>query len=555
MTNLVDGPTRCLLIRPEFMDETFYNLSDVFKIFGVKSAAPPLGLLVLAAHLPSHWQFKLVDEDIEPLTDAHLEWADIVMVSGIGPQEQTMMSVVRRAKRMGKPVVVGGSGPTLQPDFYGEADFVVSGEADDTVPRLLEDLASGATSGQYRSAREDRVSVDVIPRYDLAKLNEYMFIGLQFARGCPFSCEFCAQIEIFGKQTRTKPTEMVIKELQTLYDLGYRGMIDFGYDNLIGDIPRAEEVLEAVVEWLNRHDHPFCFSTEATMNLAKLPKILRLMREADFRYLFVGIESSDEAVLKITKKGQNTAMPAVEAVKIFNAHGIIVYTGLILGFDGETSSTAANVLRMVEETGAFPALVLPLHALPGTALSARLTREGRLFSGDIKVDYNRTDTATTGLNFVTDRPRTEILRDLIHVLEELFDSRNHYKRIKFTATHLKPNYKHKDDLAKTIKIAIGFFQVVRSTFDLRTGPLFWRAMLRGLTSDWQTFALVVGLAAMNTSYAYQAKSYIRALKQQLAYVEQIGEEAFNKQMLGDGAAVGVARIASVPASSSVPASA
>ncbi len=530
MTNLLTGPTKCLLVRPEFFENTFYNLSNVFRLLGARSAAPPLGALIVASLLPEHWQLRFIDADVDPLTDEHFRWADIVMVSGIGPQQQTILAVIERAHACGKPVVVGGAGPTIQPDIYvGKADYVVVGEAEGALPRLLEDLGKGVRSGVYKATEPANLREARVPRYDLARLDQYLFVGLNFTRGCPFSCEYCMQIEIFGRKPRTKTPAQVLRELQTLYDLGFRGMIDFGYDNAIGDIAKAEEVLTAMAAWSDAHGHPFYFSTEATMNLARQEKLLRLMRANDFRYIFVGIESGDGDVLDRTKKGQNTAMSPIDAVKTLNSYGIIVNTGLILGFDGEDRHTAGRTLDMVQKTGAFAALVLPLHALPNTQLAARLAREGRLFGGGMVMNTNdRTDTATTGLNFVTQRPRTEVLRDLANVLEQLYEPKNHAARVALVVSQLEPNHAHKPPLAQVPKLALTFLRVARTIgADPKTRRHFWSGLLRALATNPAAAEMVIGSWVFNTNYAVQAKSYVAALREQIAHVESVGEADFN----------------------------
>ncbi len=534
MKNLLTGPTKCLIARPEFLENTFYNLSTVFRTLGARSAAPPLGALIVAAMLPKHWEIRFIDADVTPLTDADLRWADIVMLSGIGPQQETMARAIKRAHEFGKPVVVGGAGPTIQPEFFvGKADYVVVGEAENVIPKLLEDLGNGVASGVYRATESADLKAGVIPRYDLARLDQYLFIGVNYVRGCPFSCEYCMQIEIFGRKPRTKTVDQVIGELQTLYDLGYRGMIDLGYDNLIGDLASAEAVLTAMAEWARAHDHPFYYSSEATMNLAKQPKLLSLMRDNDFRYIFVGIESGEDHVLEQTRKGQNTAMSPIEAVRIFNSYGLIINTGIIVGFDSETSQTAERTLDMVQNTGAFPALVLPLHALPKTQLAARLAREGRLFGGGMVMNTDdRTDTATTGLNFVTTRPRTEILADLAHVLEELYDPTRHYARTKLTARQLKPSQKHKPSAREFGKMVGTFARIVRSIgIDPETRGHFWPALIRTLLTNPAAIEMVVGQSVFHANYAGQARTYVQALREEIALVQSVGEVAFNAQRL------------------------
>jgi radical SAM superfamily enzyme YgiQ (UPF0313 family) len=533
MKDLLNGPTKCLLVRPEFLDDTFYSMQDVCELLGAKSAAPPLGLLTVAAMLPSHWQLRCIDEDVSPVRDEDLDWCDFVMMSGIGSQENTMRKIIERTHARGKLVAVGGSGPSLQPETFPEADFVVAGEGEDTVPLLLEDLGKGKTSGFYRSTHKADMRDAVIPRYDLLNLKDYMMIGVGFARGCPFSCEFCAQIELFGKKTRTKSVEHVLRELQLIYDCGYRGMIDFGYDNLIGDIEQADLMLEAMAKWSKERGWPFHYSTEATMNLARLPKTLKLMQENDFRIVFIGIESGDENVLNQTKKGQNTGMRPSDAVRIINQHGMLVNTGLILGFDAETPDTATNMIGMLQRTGAFPTLILPLHALPGTALQERLRKENRLFADGVVAmnTTKRTDTATTGLNFVTTRPRANIQRDLVSVLEEAYDADNHYERVKLTLKQLDPKPKYTPSVGEFFTYVLAFFKIA-TTIGLRrkTRWHFWKAFLRTLFTKPRVIDKMVTLAVMHDNYAHQSVSYVEALKTQIAYVEQIGEEAFNREM-------------------------
>lgn len=539
MVELGDSAVRCLLVRPEFLENTFYNPREVFQLLGGSSAAPPLGLLTVAAHLPAHWDLKFVDGDVEPITDAHLDWAQVLMISGKGPQEQPIRRLIARAHAREVAVVVGGAGPTLQPDLFTDADYVAAGEAELLLPGLIADIQTGVSKGIYRCAEVVSLEHAPVPRYDLAKLDEYLFVGMNFTRGCPFGCEFCAQIEIFGRTPRCKPTDRILREHQVLFDLGYRGQIDFGYDNLIGDVKQLEETLTAMRDWNRAHGHPFCYSTEATMNLARLPKILELMRDNDFRYVFMGIESGDTAVLKQTKKGQNTSMPAEEAVRIVNSYGIVVNTGLILGFDGESGETAAKVLAMVQVTGAFPTLVLPLHALPNTQLSARMAREGRLFKSGViqNKDGDRTDTATTGLNFVTQRPRTEILADLAHVLEQLYLPENHFARTRLTTRQLRTARKFAPSLKKAPQLLKAFARIVRLLgFDRDMAPHFWKSLARAALTNPGSIEMVLGTAAMNASYLKQSRSYVRALREQIAEVERVGEQAYNESMGAAGLA-------------------
>ncbi|MBK7859682.1 MAG: B12-binding domain-containing radical SAM protein [Archangiaceae bacterium] len=534
LKKLGEGPLRCLLVRPEFLEHTFYNPREVFRLLGGQSAAPPLGLLITAAHLPAHWELKLVDGDLEPVTDEHLRWADVLMISGKGPQMLPIKRLAGRAHANGVVVILGGAGPTLQPDEYvSMVDYVVCGESELVLPRLLADLAAGVSQGIYRSTETPALTHAPVPRYDLAKLDRYLFVGMSFSRGCPFSCEFCAQIQIFGRKPRTTPAARILEQHQVLYDLGHRGMIDFGYDNLIGDLKKTEEVLAAMLAWNRAHGHPFFYSTEATMNLARQPRLLELMRDNDFRYVFMGIESGDEAVLERAKKGQNTAMPAEDAVAALNRYGMVVNTGVIVGFDGEGEETAAKILSMVEKTGAFPTLVLPLHALPNTQLSRRLEREGRLFrEGVIALDeQDRTDTATTGLNFVTSRPRAKVLADLAGVLERLYLPEVHEERLRRITRQLVTAHQHRPSWRKLLKLSGALVQIIRRVgLDREAAPHFWRSVARAALTNPGALEIVLGQAVMNANYRKQAGAYVEALRRQIAQVEAMGEGAYNQAM-------------------------
>ncbi len=529
------GAVRCLLVRPPFLEGTFYNPRDMFRLLGGESAAPPLGLLITAAYLPKSWDLKFIDGDLDPITDADLEWADVLMISGKGPQIIPITHLIERANARGVTNVVGGAGPTLQPDdFINIADYVVCGEVEPILDKLLADIEAGVSDGIYKAIESPDPSEDTpLPRYDLAELGRYMFVGMSYTRGCPFSCEFCAQIEIFGRKPRSQTIEQVLAEHQLLFDLGYRGMIDLGYDNLIGDIKKTEKVLAALADWNRAHGHPFFYSTEATMNLAKQPRLLELMRENDFRYVFMGIESGDPDALNQTKKGQNTSMPPEEAVRIVNSYGMIVNTGLILGFDAERPDAADMMLKMVQDTAVFPTLVLPLHALPNTELARRLAREGRLFERFSMESDERTDTATTGLNFQTARPRVEVMKDLIRVLDQLYQPAQHYERTRLIIDQLKTQYKFRPSLPKLVQLAGAFVRIIKMmNADPEAMPYFWKSLGMALAKNPGALQAVIGQAVMNANYAQQSRSYIEALREQIAEVEKVGEEVYNHHMVG-----------------------
>lgn len=534
MENLLAKPTRCLLVQPGFSGNSFFNFSNVARLIGAKYTAAPLGLMTVAALLPQHWEFRLVDENVEPLTDAHLEWADIVMTGGMLPQQKEILTTIKRAHDKGKPVVVGGPDPTSQPHVYQETDFLVLGEGEITIPPFIEDLGRGAVSGVYQSDLRADMNEAVVPRFDLIRFADYMRVGIQFSRGCPYNCEFCDIIELFGRQPRTKTPDQILAELQALYDLGYRGHIDFVDDNFIGNKARVVEVLQAISNWSRRYNYPFYFSTEASINLAKEEKLLRMMQEVDFRYVFVGIESPDEEVLTQTQKKQNQRVSVVDAVRTLTAHGMIVNGGFILGFDSETEHTAGNMVNLIQETGIGTAMVGTLTALPNTQLSRRLEREGRLFGGELRVADSAVDidNTTSGLNFATVRPRAAVLEDHAEVLRNVYAPEQYFERVLITATNLAPNYRYRPGLGKSLRRVWAFLNVCRNVgFHNHTGLLYWKTLFKVLMNNPRALGTVVSMAALYTHYSRQAAFVIQRQKEKIEYLRHYGEKRFNDMMI------------------------
>jgi radical SAM superfamily enzyme YgiQ (UPF0313 family) len=535
MDDLMAGPTRCLLVQPGFSGNSFFNFSNVARLVGARYTAAPLGLMTVAALLPQHWQFKLIDENVEPLTDAHLDRAQVVMTGGMLPQQQNIFTIAQRARAMGKPVVVGGPDPTQQPHLYVDADYLVLGEGEVTIPHFLADLSRGAASGVYRSDERADMAQSVVPRFDLIRFTDYMRVGIQFSRGCPYNCEFCDIIELFGRRPRTKPAEHILAELQALYDLGYRGHVDFVDDNFIGNKAHVINVLEAIRDWSARHDYPFYFSTEASINLAKEEKLLRLMHENDFRYVFVGIESPDEDVLAGTQKKQNRRVCVTDAVRTLSEHGMIVNGGFILGFDGETEHTARRMIDLIQEAGIATAMVGMLTALPNTQLSRRLEREGRLFSAEglrITDAAQDIDNTTSGLNFASQRPRVDILRDHSEVLRTVYSPRHYFDRVRTTALTLRSNRRYRPAFGESLRRVWAFIQVCLSVgLNPRTGPAYWRTLFAVLARRPASVGTAVSMSALYMHFGKQADYVTGMLEERVAQVLRYGEEHYNRIMV------------------------
>jgi len=534
MKDLYGGATRCLFVQTKFSAFSFWNYQDVCDIVGAHYPAAPLGLLTVAALFPQHWTFRLIDENVEPLLDEHLLWADIVCTGGMLPQQKSMLEFIERAHSLNRIIVVGGPDPTSQPEVYRGADFLVLGEGEITIPLFLKDLEQGSVSGTYRSTERANMLEAVIPRYDLIRFRDYIMIGMQFIRGCPYNCEFCDVIELFGRTPRFKQTKQIIKELQTLYDLGYRGHIDMVDDNFIGNKAKVKELLREIKTWTIERKYPFYFTTEASVNLAEDDELLQLMQDCDFRYVFLGIETPENETLALNQKNQNVNKPIADAVNKILSYGMVSNGGYIIGFDSESSNIAVNMIDSIQESGICMSMIGLLYALPNTRLTRRLEEEGRLFhmaarnvgSGDI-------DQTTSGLNFVTLIPRAEVFRNYIRVIDAAFDPANYYQRAIYTGLNVKTRYRHKPSFSTWLIYMRSFLRVCREAgFSKETGLLYWKMFFTVIAGNPKGIEVAVNLAAMFIHFRKQKKYIVSATNKSLDALALTSEEEFNDLMTG-----------------------
>jgi radical SAM superfamily enzyme YgiQ (UPF0313 family) len=534
MKNLVEKETRCLLVHPKCSTNSYWNYVDVCKIVGAKYPAAPLGLITAAALLPQQWQFKLIDTNVEPLLDEHLEWADIVGTGGILPQQSGTLSIIERAHKFGCPVFTGGPDPSSQPNLYQSSDYLVLGEGEISIPMFIQALEKGCTSGEFKSDEKADMTKAVIPRFDLICFKDYIQVGIQCTRGCPFNCEFCDVIEIYGRKPRSKSPEQIIKEIQTLYDLGYRGHIDFVDDNFIVNKKNTKKVLLAIKEWSEINNYPYYFSTEASINLANDESLLQMMKDVDFRYVFVGIESPDTEILKLTQKKLNVDKDIVKTVKKINSYGMIVNAGFIIGFDNESDGTAENMINFIQESGICMAMLGKLYALPNTQLTRRLHKEGRLFEEgsrlrDINTDI---DQMTSGLNFITDRPRLDILKDYVQIIKYIYNPKKYYERIIYTGLNLSPANKYRPSFVSKLKMIRAFLKLCKKVgLNKTTGLLFWKMLVVIIFKNPKAVEATVNLAAMFVHFYKQSKFIVELTNKEISNIENYGENKYNQLRL------------------------
>lgn len=405
-----------LLFSPQF-PKTFWSFERVLQLIDRRALLPPLGLITVAAILPQEWTFRLVDRNVAPESESDWQWADLIIISAMMVQKQDFIHLIQEGLRRGKRVAVGGPYPTSLPDeaLAAGAHYLILDEGEQTLPQFVEAWERGEERGIFRSVEKADVSHTPIPRFDLLQMDAYDQMSLQFSRGCPFQCEFCDIIVLYGRKSRTKDPDQFMAELQALYDLGWRRAIFVVDDNFIGNHRNVKRLLRQMIPWMQSHQYPFTFMTEASVNLAEDQELMDLMVEAGFNSVFLGLETPDAESLTLTKKFQNNRHPLVESCNKITRTGLRLLAGFIIGFDQERSGAGERIAEFIEETGIPDGFFSMLQALPGTALWQRLEREGRL------LDQGQGLNQTGLMNFVPTRPIEEIAAEYVQAFLYLYD--------------------------------------------------------------------------------------------------------------------------------------
>jgi radical SAM superfamily enzyme YgiQ (UPF0313 family) len=520
---------KALLLYPQF-PQSFWSYDRFMEIAGLKAVIPPLGIITVAALLPSDWEIRFHDRNVTCETEADWQWCDLVILSAMLVQKPDFQALIRKAVRLGKLVAVGGPYPTSVPQDAMEAgaDFLILDEGEMTVPLFLEALARGETQGTFRSLEKPDVTQSPMPRFDLLQRDAYLLMAIQFSRGCPFNCEFCDIISLYGRKPRTKEPTQALAELQALYDLGWRGSLFIVDDNFIGNQRNVKRFLRELIPWMQQHNYPFSFITEASVNLAEDDELLQLMSEAGFYAVFLGIETPDQDSLQVTRKLQNTRNPLVEACRKINQAGLLIYAGFILGFDGERSGAGERITAFVEQTSIPQPMVGILQALPNTALWERLKQEQRLLEGG----SHPTGDQNTLMNFVPTRSISEIAQEYVNGFWTLYEPANYLRRC--FQQCLKLQKKHQQTMQFPLNKGLRLLVQLIWLQGIRRPEIrgqFWRQFWIILRNKPQVLNTYLGLCAAGEHFwEYRALARER-ITQQLGYDPLQPTEAANSELM------------------------
>ncbi|MCL4683615.1 B12-binding domain-containing radical SAM protein [Myxococcota bacterium] len=399
---------------------SFWTYDRILPILGKRCIFPNLSMPTLAGLTPREHAVTVCDENVEEI-DFDVD-ADLVGVTGYIVHQQRMREIVEEFRRRGRFVVVGGPHASLCPeDWRGRCDVLFVDEAEETWPVFLQDFEQGRWKTEYRPTEKPDLSLSPVPRFDLLHVDRYHAMTIQFARGCPYQCEFCDIIVVYGRKPRAKRVEQVLAEIRECHRLGATQVFVVD-DNFIGNKKLAKDLLREIARWGRENGFPLDFNTEVSLNVAQDEELLGLLRDANFTTVFVGIESPRRESLQESKKMQNIRGDLVESVRRIHSYGIQVQAGMIVGFDADDPTIFDEQLRFIQDARIPVSMTGMLQAMPKTPLHDRVTREGRLLAD------------TTGDQFVFSNiqpksmSRLELYEGYRRLIAELYDFRNFHER-------------------------------------------------------------------------------------------------------------------------------
>lgn len=491
-----------LLVYPEFPD-TFWSFKYALKFIRKKASTPPLGLLTVAAMLPSDWDKHLVDLNVDTLSQKDLAKADYVFISAMVIQRDSAQAVITRCKQAGIKVVAGGPLFTMEHELFPDVDHFVLNEAELTLPPFLSDLANGCARHLYSTAEYPDIRQTPVPLWRLANLKQYSAVSIQFSRGCPYSCDFCNVTALLGHQPRTKSTAQIIAELDSLYALGWRGGVFFVDDNFICNKRQLkQELLPALITW-RKGKSGIPFNTEVSINLADDPELVSLMTKAGFDTIFVGIETPSDDSLAECNKSQNRGRDLLQSVSMLQRAGLQVQGGFIVGFDSDTASIFQQQVDFIQRSGIVTAMVGLLQAPPGTKLHARMKQEGRLinrFSGD------NVDGAT---NIMPKMGHALLQTGYRKILDQIYSPKFYYERVLTLLRQYKqPRIKYHLELQSILALGRSIYQLgIRGVERVHYWKLFFWSLFRRP----RLFPLAITLSIYGYHFRHVADLHIAAI--------------------------------------------
>ncbi len=488
-----------LHVYPKIPEETFWSLKKAIAFAGKKASLPPLPSLTVAGilrELRPDWQQKLVDLNIERLSEEDLAWADMIFVSAMIIQEKSVLEIIEKCQKYESlKIVAGGPLFTLQEEETEGVHHFVLGEAEVTLPSFIQDFEEGVAKHRYETEAKPDLCITPPPHWDLLrdKFKYYSSMSVQYSRGCPHKCEFCDIRIMFGQKPRVKGNEQFIHELDLLYDTGYRGSIFIVDDNFIGNKRKVKSLLPILEAWQKQRQYPFKFFTEASIKLAADEELMAGMSAANFHKVFLGLETPSTDALKECNKGQNVKVDLVEAVHKIQAHGMMVMSGHIVGFDSDDETIFERQIEFIQKMGVSIAMVGLLSVLPKTDLEKRLRSEERLLA-------KTTGENSNALTFIPKMDKEVLLNGYYQLLTTIYGSRGYYKRIHVFLKHYKPTVKRGGKKVNGSELRAFLLSSVRIGLS-KDGFRYWWLLAKTITTKPRAFSEAVELAICGVHFS------------------------------------------------------
>ncbi len=438
-----------LMVYPEYPD-TYWSFRHALRFISKKAAVPPLGLMTVSAMLPSHWQKKLTDMNVSPLKTSDIRWADYVFISAMYIQKASVKEVLIECKKHQTKIVAGGPLFTQEADQYPEVDHFILNEGEISLLNFLDDIKAGRQPKRiYRTDEFAEMATSPVPEYGLLQMKSYVFMNIQFSRGCPYACDFCEITSLLGHKVRMKKPQQIIDEMEALYKLNWRGPVSIVDDNFIGNKKYIKtHLLPLMKNWMIAHNHPFSFNIQASIDMADDPELMEMLTEAGFSSAFIGIETPEEVSLAGCKKFQNNNRDLLQSVQTIQQAGIQVSGGFIVGFDSDTPDVFQRQVDFIQKSGIVAAMVGLLNAPKNTELYRRLEKENRL-----TVDATG-DNTDFSMNFKPKMNTSDLLDGYRKIIKNIYSVKPYYERIK----QLARNYRSKRMAPKKMEFSyIGAF--------------------------------------------------------------------------------------------------
>jgi len=494
---------KVLFLYPRY-PETFWSLKHALKIISKKAISPPLGLLTVAALLPSEWDKKLVDLNTDNLKDRDISWADYVFVSAMDIQRASVREVISRCVQLGTKVVAGGPLFTTSDEEFEGVDCLVRGEFEEIAPQFVADMENRCLQRVYEAEQKPDIQNSPVPEWNLIDIKKYASLSIQYSRGCPFDCEFCDVVLLNGRVPRTKSAEQLLNEMEAIYRLGWRNFVFIVDDNFIGNKKKLKtEVLPAIIEWKKQRNHPFELNTQVSIGISDDEQLMQLMVEAGFNTVFVGIETPSEEGLGECGKSQNAKRDLVAAVKRIQNHGMEVQGGFIVGFDSDPPNIFERQISFIQQSGIVAATVGLLNAPAGTKLYKRLKRENRLLH---EISGDNTDLT---INFVPKMDCEKLINGYKHIMTVIYAPKQYYARIGTLLKEHRPQVVHKHSHLNTWELQGWLKSMWYLGIREKGRRYYWRIVISTLFRRPRSLPMVITLAV----YGYHFRKLVEGYAQ------------------------------------------